>query len=81
MPLRWPQPPPLSMLVMDNCAIHHVSRTVEMIYKTGALVHFLPPRLFQSNACFQKVKTVLKGVENDFEPTDDLEMMIITAVS
>ena len=34
---------PHSVLVMDNCAIHHVSRTVKMLCETGALIHFLPP--------------------------------------
>ena len=31
---------PHSVLVMDNCSIHHVNTTV---YEVGALVHFLPP--------------------------------------
>lgn len=48
---------PHSVLVMDNCAIHHVSSTVEMIYETGAIVHFLPPTPLtttQSKAYFQR---------------------------
>jgi transposase len=50
---------PHSILVMDNCAIHHVSRTVKMIYKTGPLVHFLPPYYPDYNpieSLFSKVK-------------------------
>ena len=65
-----------SVLVMDNCAIHHVSRMVEMIYETGALLHFLPPYSPDYNpieSLFSKVKTVLKGIEKDFGPTDGLE--------
>ena len=56
---------PHNVLVMDNCAIHHVSRTVEMIYETDALVHFLPPYSPDYNpieGLFSKVKTVLKGI-------------------
>ena len=32
-----------SVVVMDNAAIHHVNRIVEMIHGVGALVRFLPP--------------------------------------
>ena len=50
---------PHSVLVMDNCAIHHVLSTVEMIYETGAIVHFLPPYFPDYNpieSLFSKVK-------------------------
>ena len=55
-----------------------------MIYETGAIVHFLPPYSPDYNpieSLFSKVKTVLKGIEADFEQTADLETLILTAVS
>ena len=72
---------PHSVLVMDNCA---VSSTVETIYETGVIVHFLPPYSPDFNpikSLFSKVKTVLQGIEANFEQTADLETLILTAVS
>ena len=34
---------PNSIVVMDNCAIHHVYEIVELIKSVGALVLYLPP--------------------------------------
>ena len=34
---------PHSVVVLDNCAIHNINSTVQMIHDTGALIHFLPP--------------------------------------
>ena len=32
-----------SVVVMDNCTIHHIPEIAPMIEGVGALVHFLPP--------------------------------------
>ena len=32
-----------SVVIMDNCPIHHTSRAIELVQSTGALLHFLPP--------------------------------------
>ena len=34
---------PHSVVVMDNCSIHHVQQVITSIQDVGALVHFLPP--------------------------------------
>ena len=34
---------PHSVVVMDNCSIHHVQEVVTSIQDVGALVHFLAP--------------------------------------
>ena len=31
---------PHSIVIMDNCSIHHVSGVVQMIEEVGAMVHF-----------------------------------------
>ena len=36
---------PQSVVVLDNCSIHHTRRATELIQSTGALVHFFPPLL------------------------------------
>ena len=32
-----------SVVIMDNCSVHHVSGITNLITQTGALVHYLPP--------------------------------------
>ena len=34
---------PHSVLIMDNCSIHHVDAVVKTVHEVGDLVHFLPP--------------------------------------
>ena len=34
---------PRSIVIMDNCSIHHIDEVTELIQQTGALVHWLPP--------------------------------------
>lgn len=36
-------PGPNSILIMDNCSIHHTQETKELLESTGILVIFLPP--------------------------------------
>ena len=74
---------PNSIVILDNCSIHHVSRVASMIIQVGALVHFLPPYspdLNPINECFSKVKSPLK---NNMETTfhDDLESHLLAAFS
>ena len=57
---------PHSVVVMDNCAVHHVQEIVAMIEQVGAIVHFLPPYSPDLNPieeAFSKVKSELKHVE------------------
>lgn len=58
---------PRSVVLLDNCSIHHVPRAISLIQSVGALVHFLPPYSPDMNPIeelFSKVKAVLK--ENDY---------------
>ena len=59
---------PHSVVILDNCAIHHIAEIEKMIQEIGALVHFLPPYSPDFNPIeetFSKVKTKLKSVENE----------------
>ena len=38
---RWPEPK--SILVMDNCKIHHSEKVLALCEAAGVLVRFLPP--------------------------------------
>ena len=71
---------PHSVVVMDNCSIHHVERIVELIATTGALVIFLPPYSPDFNAieeAFAKVKAYLKANEMAVQATDDITEMVL----
>ena len=73
---------PNSIVILDNCSIHHVSGVASMITQVGALVHFLPPYSPDLNPieeCFSKVKSQLKSFETTFH--DDLETHILSAFS
>ena len=48
-----------SVVVMDNCSIHHISEAVKMIEEVGAIVHFLPsysPDLNPIEEAFSRLK-------------------------
>ena len=53
-----------SVVIMDNCSIHHLERVLEMITSVGALVKFLPPYSPDLNPIelvFSKVKSFWKA--------------------
>lgn len=55
-----------SVVVMDNCSVHHVSGIKNLITQTGALLHYLPPYSPDLNPieeCFAKVKACLKNMD------------------
>ena len=62
-----------SVVILDNCAIHHVSDAVQMIEEVGAIVHFLPPyspNFMPIVVAFSKVKALLKTNEQQMEDTE-----------
>ena len=63
-----------SVVIMDNCSIHHTSRSLELIQSTGALVHFLPPYspdLSPIEELFSKVKGCLRENDRAIEQADN----------
>ena len=57
---------PHSVVILDNCSIHHVDGIASMIEEVGALVHFLPPYSPDFNPIeetFSKVKAEMKNLE------------------
>ena len=60
-----------SVVIMDNCSVHHVAGVEALITEVGALVHYLPPYSPDLNPieeCFSKAKSCLKhtGSKNSF---------------
>lgn len=57
---------PHSLVVLDNCVIHHITEVIASIEDIGALVLFLPPYSPDLNPIeelFSKLKTTLKSAE------------------
>ena len=77
---------PNSVVILDNCSVHHVQGIVSMITEVGALVHYLPPYspdLAPIEECFSKVKSLLQSMEpaDHEQHTYDLETSILAAMS
>ncbi|XP_065891729.1 uncharacterized protein [Dysidea avara] len=71
---------PHSVVIMDNCFIHHIGEVVKMIEEVGAIVHFLPPYspdFMPIELAFSKVKTSLKL--NGIEDVADMETALLEA--
>ena len=72
---------PHSVVVMDNCTIHHVHEVVKMIEEVGAIVQFLPPYSPDLNPieeAFSKVKSELKSLERIMD-ISDIETIMLAA--
>ena len=75
---------PHSVAILDNCSIHHLDEIVDLIHEVGALVHFLPPYSPDYNpieSMFSKLKTEMKAIENQFEPSTDIETIMLTSLA
>ena len=72
---------PHSVLVMDNCSIHHVQEISETIQDAGAILHFLPPYSPDLNPiemAFSKVKSGIKDLESSLD-NSDVDTIIMAA--
>ena len=70
-----------SVVIMDNCSIHHIPEVTQSINAVGSLVEFLPPYSPDFNPIeelFSKVKTILPTVECH-NPQLTIETTLLTA--
>ena len=73
---------PHSVVVMDNCSIHHVQEVAISIQDVGAVVHFLAPCSPDFNPIeelFAKVKAELKSRESQMQHITDLHLLLLAA--
>ena len=73
---------PNSVVIMDNCSIHHVHDVTRLINSVGALVLFLPPYspdLMPIELCFSKVKYFLREHEQIAQSIHDIKILILAA--
>ena len=72
-----------SIVLMDNCSIHHLEDIKQLINSVGALLLFLPPYSPDLNPieqCFSKVKYFLKSHEAIAQCQNiNIELLILAA--
>ena len=70
---------PHSVVILDNCSIHHVPEVAKSIQDVGALLIYLPPYSPDLNPIeelFSKVKKVMKSLEMD---QNDIETLLLAS--
>ena len=70
---------PRSVVVMDNCSIHHTERVSEIISGVGAKLVFLPPYspdLMPLEEVFAKVKGVLKNNDSGYLASSNPKLIV-----
>jgi transposase len=71
---------PHSVVILDNCTVHHVPEVVKSIQDVGALLVFLPPYSPDFNPIeetFSKLKSVLKSLDQNFDMETLLYMSML----
>ena len=71
-----------SILVMDNCSIHHVDQVKEELHSAGIMVIFLPPYSPDLNPCeelFSYVKYYLKDCDDILQCMDEPKDLLRSA--
>ena len=74
---------PHSVVIVDNCSIHHNEVALQMIQEVGAIVQFLPPYSPDYNPieeAFSKVKAEMRAMEKEAQVTD-IETIALAAFS
>lgn len=71
-----------SVIIIDNCSIHHVDEVDQVLKDTSALTHYLPPYSPDYNPielAFSKVKYMIKALEAEMQATEDIDTIILCA--
>ena len=75
---------PRSVVIMDNCAIHHVNEVIDLVRQTEVLVHWLPPyspELNPMEEAFSKAKGVMRAMETEMQVFGDIDIIVYSAFS
>ena len=71
-----------SIIIMDNCSIHHVDQVQQVFTDAQVLTHYLPPYSPDYNPiemAFSKVKYVMKAMEKDMQMINDIDIIVLAA--
>ena len=73
-----------SIIIMDNCSVHHVDSVSDVIQEMGSIVHYLPPyspNLTPIELLFSKLKLLIRSMELEMNALDDVETIVLSAFS
>ena len=71
-----------SVLILDNCSVHHVNEVDQALSDCGVITHYLPPYSPDYNPielAFSKVKYAIKSMESEMQAINDLETIVLSA--
>ena len=69
-----------SIVICDNCSIHHVDEVDRLLNDALVLTHYLPPYSPDYNPielAFSKVKYMIKALEMEMQTINDIETIVI----
>ena len=81
-PCMQPFPAPTSILVMDNCSIHHIQEVKDVLDQAGIMLLYLPPYspdLNSAEEMFSYVKYYLKDHDEILQYTSDSKDILKSA--
>ena len=69
-----------SIVILDNCSVHHVDEVHQAVTDAGVLIHFLPysPDYNPIELAFSKIKCTLKSMEAEMQALD-IETIVLAA--
>ncbi len=71
---------PHSVVVLDNCSIHHIAEVKTMLEEIGVLVHFLPPYSPDFNPIEEAFSKVKSGLKSQLDSnSSDVETLLLTS--
>ena len=75
---------PNSVVILDNCSIHHAAQVSRVVQEVGTVLHYLPPYSPDFNPIelsFAKVKALLPSLEKVMPTVKDIETLAFTAIT
>ena len=67
-----------SVLLFDNCSVHHVPELHQVFSDAHVLTHYLPP-YSPDELAFSKVKYSLKAMEAEMQALQDIDLLLLAA--
>ena len=71
-----------SVLILDNCSVHHVDEVHQALSDCGVITHYLPPYTSDYNPielAFSKEKHTVKSMEGEIQAINNLETIDLSA--
>ena len=75
---------PNSVLILDNCSVHHVDEVDQALSDCGVLTHYLPPYSPDFNPielAFSKVNYAIKSMEAEMQAINDVVLAAFATIT